>query len=97
MKIRRPDEMQGLLALLQEQARDYQRRHQAFADVFDGFEYLKTRTPTDEGKEALQQCIRNLHVAFKDFEHEHFDFALQAVEETSDMFRQARRYIDTDD
>jgi hypothetical protein len=102
MKIRQPDEMQDMLAFIHAYAPDYLPRHettnpQMFAEVFEGMEYLKGKTPTAEGKEALQQCIRNLGVAYEDFEHRHTNRASRTVEETAEMFRKARRYIDTDD
>ncbi|HEX2873534.1 MAG TPA: hypothetical protein VHP33_19885 [Polyangiaceae bacterium] len=94
--------MQDLLAFIHVYAPDYLPRHQTnnaqvFADVFEGMEYLQEKTPTADGKEALQQCIRNLRVAYEDFEHGHVNRASRTVEDTAEMFRKARKYIDTDD
>jgi hypothetical protein len=64
-----------------------------FADAWTTLEYFIQQTPTDEGKEKLRQCIRNLHVAFEYLEDDDGVTASDLVMETEEMFKRSRKYI----
>jgi hypothetical protein len=65
----------------------------AYAEAWTTIEYFIEHTPTEEGKEKLRQCVRNLHVAFEYLEHGDGMSASDLVMETEEMFKRARKYI----
>jgi hypothetical protein len=65
----------------------------AFADAWQTLEYFITNTPTEEGKELLRQCVRNLNVAFEYLEHGDDVSGSKLVMETEEMFKRCRKYI----
>jgi hypothetical protein len=103
MKLTRPTQLVAQLAFIQTYAPDeYLPRHettnaQAFAEALDAIQYFKQQTPTDEGREALEQCARNLRVAFEMFEKDDPVRACHFVQDTSEMFQKARKYIALDE
>jgi hypothetical protein len=65
----------------------------AYADAWTTLEHFIEHTPTEEGKEKLRQCVRNLHVAFEYLEHADGVSATDLVMETEELFKRARKYI----
>jgi hypothetical protein len=65
----------------------------AYAEAWTSLEHFIEHTPTEEGKEKLRQCVRNLHVAFESLEHGDGVSASDLVMETEEMFKRARKYI----
>src|SRR6187402_2406597 len=65
----------------------------AYADAWNTLEHFIERTPTEDGKEKLRQCVRNLHVAFEYLEGGDGLSASDMVMETEQMFKRARKYI----
>ncbi len=65
----------------------------AFVTAWKTLDYFIEHTPTEEGKELLRQCVRNLHVAFECLEHEDDITGARIVIETQEMFRRCRKYI----
>ena len=65
----------------------------AFADAWETLAYFIEHTPTEEGKERLRQCIRNLHVAFEYLEHGDDVSGNDLVMETEEIFKHSRKYI----
>ena len=65
----------------------------AYAEAWTSLERFIEHTPTEEGKEQLRQCVRNLHVAFQYLEDGDGDSACDLVMETEVMFKRARKYI----
>jgi len=68
-----------------------------FAEAWAALGRFIENTPTEEGKERLHQCVRNLHVAFEMSENGNDEQASQFVQETEQMFQRARKYIDMSD
>ena len=64
-----------------------------FADAWKSIDHFIENTPTEEGKELLRQCARNLHVAFEYLEHGDDRTGAKTVIETEDLFRRCRKYI----
>jgi hypothetical protein len=69
----------------------------AFAVAFKAIELFVRRTPSEEGKERLRQCDRNLRVAFEAFEKGDDLSGSRLVQETVQMFQKCRKYIDVSD
>lgn len=69
----------------------------AYAEAWSSLEHFIEHTPTEEGKEKLRQCVRNLHVAFEHLEHGDGVSASDLVMETEEMFKRARKYITLSD
>ncbi len=69
----------------------------AFAIAFKALESFVQHTPTDEGKERLRQCDRNLRLAFEAFEKGDDISGSRLVQETAQMFQKCRKYIDVSD
>jgi len=65
----------------------------AYAEAWASLDHFIEHTPTEEGKEKLRQCARNLHVAFEYLEDGDGDSAIKLVIETEEMFKRARKYI----
>ena len=65
----------------------------AYAEAWNALEYFIAHTPTDEGKERLRQCIRNLHVAYEYLEHGDSVTGQDLVMETEEMFKKCRKFI----
>ena len=103
MKITRPSLFSAHLTFIQTYGPDdYLPRHEttnalAFADAFAALEYFKEQTPTDEGKEAVEQCARNLRLAFEQFEKDQVLPACRTVQDAAEMFAKARRFIAIDE
>ena len=65
----------------------------AYAEAWTTIDHFIEHTPSEEGKENLRQCIRNLHVAFEYLEGGDGVSASDLVMETEEMFKRARKYI----
>lgn len=98
MRWERPTELADLLGFLTIVDADYSDElgvtaGSAFADAWETLEYFISHTPTEEGKERLRECIRNLHVAFEYLEHGDNVSGSELVMETEQMFKRCRKYI----
>jgi hypothetical protein len=65
----------------------------AYADAWTALEHFIKHTPTEEGKEKLRRCVRNLHVAFQYLEDGDGVSASDLVLETEEMFKRARKFV----
>ena len=65
----------------------------AYAEAWTSLDHFIEHTPTEEGKQKLRQCARNLHVAFGYLEDGDGESAIKLVMETEEMFKRARKYI----
>lgn len=102
MKFDRPTELADHLTFIEAFAPDFPPdTHttvpQAFADACETLEHFIAHTPTAGGKELLQQCIRNLHVAYEYYEDGDETTGGKTVMETEEMFRRCRKYISLSD
>ncbi len=68
-----------------------------FADAWKSLDHFIENTPTEEGKELLRQCARNLHLAYEYLEHGDYRTGAKTVIETEDVFRRSRKYISLSD
>lgn len=64
-----------------------------FAEAWNALDLFIEHSLTEEGKEKLRQCKRNLHVAFEMFESGDTRSASEFVEETIEMFQKCRKFI----
>jgi hypothetical protein len=101
-EVNRPSELVDLLAYLalympEFPAEDNCTTAEVFAAAWTAINRFIDHTPTEEGKERLRQCVRNLHVAFEMSEDGNDVQASQFVQETEQMFQRARKYIDMSD
>jgi hypothetical protein len=69
----------------------------AFAVAFKAFELFTKHCKTDEGKERVRECERNLQVAFELYEGGDSVSGEKFVSETRQMFQRCRKYIDISD
>jgi hypothetical protein len=100
--IKRPTELVDVLSYLEAYAPNFPEEDQCttatvFGEVFAARQLFVENTPTDEGKERVRQCERNLRVAFEDYEHGDELRGAQLLRETGEMFRKARKYIAVSD
>lgn len=98
MRYERPTELADQLVFLSTMDANYSDESgvttpSAFADALETLEYFISQTPTEEGKERLRQCVRNLHVAFEYLEHGDYESGSDLVMETEEMFKRCRKYI----
>jgi hypothetical protein len=101
-EVTRPSELVDLLAYLAIYMPDFPTEDncttaEVFAETWAALGRFIENTPTEEGKERLRQCIRNLHVAFEMSEDGNDVQASQFVQETEQMFQRARKYIELTD
>ena len=72
--ITRLTELVDLLAYIEVYAPNFPDEDQCttatvFGEAFAALQLFIDNTPTEEGKERVRQCERNLHVAYEMFEH----------------------------
>lgn len=65
----------------------------AYAEAWNTLNHFIEHTPTEEGKEKLRPCARNLQVAYEYLEGGDGVSATDLVMETEQMFKRARKYI----
>jgi hypothetical protein len=69
----------------------------AFAEAFRAMQMFIDSARTEEGREKLRECDRNLHVAFELYEKGDAVRAAHLVQDTEDMFQQCRKHIPISD
>jgi len=100
--IERPTELRDHLVYLGTYAPDFPEEDQtsnaqAFAEAFNALERFAESARTAEGREAVLQCKRHLHVAYE-YYGEGDDFTgSRTVQEVEELFRKARRFITISD
>ena len=97
-RITRPTEFADLLVYMATYspnfpAEDACSNASVFAEAFAALALFEANSPTEDGKEAVRQCDRNLRVAFEHFEHGDDRNGSQLVQETEGLFRKARKFI----
>lgn len=109
MRIERPTELQDLLGYIflcapdQYPVEDYlppdkqPTNASEFATAFEALQRFTEAARTEEGKEKLRECERNLRVAYELFEHGNEIDVAKMVQETEQMFLRARKYIPISD
>src|SRR5688572_2588907 len=109
MEIKRPTELVGHLIVIASCAPDEylyedwlapdQQPTNAtfFRDAFEALDRFTETAKTEEGKERLRECKRNLQVAFELYEHSDNARAANLVFETEGMFQRCRKYIPISD
>jgi hypothetical protein len=103
MNVNRPAELTDLLAWLAVYAGDEEKmtmgctRASQFAFAFEALKLFIASTNSENGKEKLRECERNLHVAYESYEHDDNMSGSHLVQDTMAMFQSARKYIDLSD
>ncbi len=109
MRIERPTELQDLLGYIflcapdKYPVEDYlpadkqPTNASEFATAFDALQRFTAAVSTEEGKEKLRECERNLRVAYELFEHGDEIEGARLVQDTGKMFLRARKYIPISD
>ena len=67
------------------------------AIAFEVLQRFTEAARTEEGKEKLRECERNLRVAYELFEHGDEIEGAKMAQETEKMFLRARKYIPISD
>ncbi|WP_442482465.1 hypothetical protein [Aeoliella sp. SH292] len=65
----------------------------AFAEAYDALEHFIELTPSEVGKGKLEECIRNLHTAFKFLQDGDDSGAGELIRETEELFKKYEAYI----
>lgn len=68
-----------------------------FGDAFRALEKFIASTRSEEGREKLSECLRNLKVAFEFYEHGDNKQGDEFLQETDRMFQRCRKYIPISD
>lgn len=101
-EIKRPTELADHLAYLSAYApnfpaEDGETTATAFAMAFKALELFIQHCRTEEGKERVRECERNLRVAYEFYEKGDEFTGDKMVQETAEMFRRCRKYISISD
>jgi hypothetical protein len=68
-----------------------------YAEAWDALERFLSRTPSDEGKELLRQCIRNLRAALEHLQGGDVAAGQRLAAETEQTFKACQKYIEIED
>jgi hypothetical protein len=101
-EIKRPTELADFFAYLSAYAPNFPAEDgftnaTAFNMAFKALELFIQNCRTEEGKECVRECERNLHVAYECYEKGDDFTGDKMVQETAEMFRRCRKYINISD
>ena len=69
----------------------------AFGEAFRAMQRFIDSAKTEEGKEKLRECDRQLHVVYELYEKGDDVRAAHLLQDTEDMFQRCRKYISISD
>jgi hypothetical protein len=99
MRFDRPTELQDFFSYVllyapeEYPSEDNYTNSKAFTEMFSTIEYFLENTPSTEGKESIEQVIRNPRVTYEEYEHGNDVAAAHLLQETEAMFQASRKFI----